>query len=107
MALFKPMLGSRASLDAQEKHAGYAYFCIDDGTFHIDYVDAEGNLQRKQINAKAAEALIGCDITPEKIALWDASVFYIQDTAPTNASVGAIWIDTSVASTTNAEDVSF
>ena len=50
MALFKPLMGSRTSLDVLEKHNGYAYFCTDDGTFHIDYIDAEGNLQRKQIN---------------------------------------------------------
>ena len=57
MALFKPFRGSRASLDIQPLHDGYAYFCIDDGTFHIDYVDSEGNLQRKQLNAKEAETL--------------------------------------------------
>lgn len=62
MALFKPFKGSRVALDAQEKHDGYAYFCTDDGSFHIDYVDANGNLQRKQINAKEAEALVGYDI---------------------------------------------
>ena len=57
MALFKPFRGSRASLDMQPLHDGYAYFCIDDGTFHIDYVDVDGNLQRKQLNAKEAETL--------------------------------------------------
>ena len=50
MALFKPMMGSRTALDSQTKQAGYAWFCTDDGTFHIDYVDAEEKLQRKQIN---------------------------------------------------------
>lgn len=43
-------MGSRTNLDAVAKHSGYAYFCVDDGSFHIDYVDANGNLQRKQIN---------------------------------------------------------
>lgn len=62
MALFKPFRGTRTSLDAQELHDGYAYFCIDDGSFHIDYVDSDGNLQRKQINAKKAEKLIGYDV---------------------------------------------
>lgn len=51
MALFKPMMGNSSALDAQTKQAGYAWFCIDDGSFHIDYVDANGDLQRKQINA--------------------------------------------------------
>ena len=50
MALFKPFRGTRASLDLIEKHDGYAYFCTDDGSFHIDYVDDNGNLQRKQIS---------------------------------------------------------
>ena len=50
MALFKPMIGNSSALDAQAKQAGYAWFCTDDGSFHIDYVDANGNLQRKQIN---------------------------------------------------------
>ena len=40
-------------------HDGYAYFCVDDGTFHIDCTDAEGNLCRKQINAYNAEKLAG------------------------------------------------
>lgn len=59
MALFKHFRGSRASLDAQPLHDGYAYFCVDDGTFHIDCTDAEGNLCRKQINAYNAEKLAG------------------------------------------------
>ena len=51
MALFKPMMGNSSALDSQTKQAGYAWFCVDDGSFHIDYVDADGALQRKQINA--------------------------------------------------------
>lgn len=62
MALFKPFRGSRASLDVQPLHDGYAYFCTDDGSFHIDYVDSDGNLQRKQINAKDAETLCGMSL---------------------------------------------
>lgn len=62
MALFKPFRGTRATLDSQELHDGYAYFCTDDGSFHIDYVDENGNLQRKQINAEEAEKLTGYDI---------------------------------------------
>lgn len=61
MALFKPFRGTRASLP-QELHDGYAYFCTDDGSFHIDYVDSDGNLQRKQINAKDAETLMGMSL---------------------------------------------
>lgn len=50
MALFKQLRGNRASLDEQPLHDGYAYFCVDDGTFHIDAADADGNLHRVQIN---------------------------------------------------------
>lgn len=63
MALFKPFKGSRTSLDAQQLHDGYAYFCTDDGSFHIDYEDKDGKLQRKQINAKKAESLVGYNIS--------------------------------------------
>jgi hypothetical protein len=63
MSLFKPLRGSRTTLDAQPLRDGYAYFCTDDGSFHIDYTDANGNLQRKQIAAYEAEKLIGYDIT--------------------------------------------
>lgn len=57
MALFKPLRGNRSTLEAQALHDGYAYFCTDDGSFHIDYVDADGNLQRKQVNQGDLEAL--------------------------------------------------
>mgnify|MGYP003414493247 CR=1 FL=1 len=58
MALFKPFRGSRVSLDAQPLHDGYAYFCTDDGTFHIDHIDSDGNLQRKQINEDFIKQLL-------------------------------------------------
>ena len=58
MALFKPFKGSRSSLDAQPLHDGYAYFCTDDGSFHIDYADSNSNLHRKQINANLAENVV-------------------------------------------------
>ena len=57
MALFKQLRGNRATLNSQPLVDGYAYFCVDDGTFHIDFKDANGVLQRKQINAKDAESL--------------------------------------------------
>ena len=65
MALWKPFRGSRTSLDNVEKHDGYVYFCTDDGTLFFDYVDSDGNLQRKQINAKDCESVLG--LTLEEI----------------------------------------
>ena len=57
MALFKQLRGSRVALDSQPITDGYAYFCVDDGSFHIDFKDENGTLKRKQINAKNAETL--------------------------------------------------
>ena len=51
MALFKQLRGERTSLDTQPLHDGHAYFCTDDGSFHIDYTNAEGIVRRKQITA--------------------------------------------------------
>lgn len=63
MALWKPFRGNRADLDAVAKHDGYVYWCVDDNSLHFDYKDANGALQRKQINAYEAEKLLGYDIT--------------------------------------------
>ena len=62
MALWKPFRGNRADLGMVEKHDGYVYFCTDDGSLFFDYTDADGNLHRKQINAKDAETLLGHSI---------------------------------------------
>lgn len=61
MALFKTLRGKRENLP-EKKTDGYAYFCIDDGTFWIDYLD-NNTVQRKQINAKEAEELTGMTIS--------------------------------------------
>ena len=58
MALFKSLRGKRENLPSS-KTDGYAYFCTDDGTFWIDYTDDSGAVQRKQINAKDAETIMG------------------------------------------------
>jgi hypothetical protein len=50
MALWKPFRGKRSDLDSVEKHDGWIYFTTDDASLFFDYVDADGNLQRKQIN---------------------------------------------------------
>ena len=63
MALWKPFRGNRNALDAVEKHDGYIYFCIDDGSLFFDHLDSEGNLQRKQVSAKEAESLLGYTIS--------------------------------------------
>lgn len=57
MALWKPLRGSRADLEAVPKQDGYVYFC-DDGTLFFDYADANGIVQRKQINKDYVEHLL-------------------------------------------------
>lgn len=87
MAFFKILRGNRDSLDSTPKNDGYAYFCIDDGTFHIDYVDKDSVLQRKQINANEAEKLIGYNVS---------TVLNSDDTEiPTSNSVIEYVIDSS------------
>lgn len=62
MALFKSLRGKRENLPST-KTDGYAYFCTDNGTFWIDYKDENGSLQRKQLNAKDAETLLGASLS--------------------------------------------
>ena len=57
MALFKQLRGSRASLNTQPLHDGYAYFCTDDGSFHIDCTDGNNALKRKQITASKTSTI--------------------------------------------------
>ncbi len=86
MALFKQFRGNRASLDAQPLTDGYAYFCVDDGTFHIDYADENGVLHRKQISAKDAETLMGVSLDELKneIATQDAVILHEAQTYADN-----------------------
>lgn len=49
MALFKVFRGQRNDLDSVTKVDGHAYFCTDDGSFWIDYLDGE-EVKRKQVN---------------------------------------------------------
>lgn len=57
MALFKPLRGNRSSLETQPLHDGYAYFCTDDGSFHIDCTDTNGILKRKQITVSKTSTI--------------------------------------------------
>ena len=58
MALFKPFRGNSTGLDAVPKTDGHAYFCTDDGTFWIDYLDPSDNqVKRKFVNETITKAL--------------------------------------------------
>ena len=80
MALFKQLRGNRASLNTQPLVDGYAYFCVDDGTFHIDFKDENGVLRRKQINAKDAESLCGMSLDEIKAYTDNAIVSHNNST---------------------------
>lgn len=92
MALFKSLRGKRENLPST-KTDGYAYFCIDDGTFWIDYKDENGTVQRKQLNAKEAELLAGASLStvlnssdieiPTSKAVKNSPAFTGTPTAPT------------------------
>jgi phage-related tail fiber protein len=60
--MLKTLWGKRQNLP-EVKAAGNTYFCKDDATLHIDYVDENGNLQRQQMNAKDAETLNGASLS--------------------------------------------
>lgn len=63
MSLFKPLWGKRSNLDSTEQTEGTVYFCKDDGTVHVDYIDDNGDIQRLQINAKDAETISGTPLS--------------------------------------------
>ena len=90
MALFKTFRGKRADLGAQELRDGFAYFCTDDGTFHIDFLDTDGTVKRKQINAKDAETLLGHSIEEFLIASENGSFAHGEGSvaAGTNSYAG-------------------
>ena len=58
MALFKISRGDSSNLPST-KTDGWAYFCSDSGGFYIDFEDADGNLQRKQINESDINTMSG------------------------------------------------
>ena len=61
MALFKISKGLKANLPSV-KNAGHCWYTIDDSKLYIDYEDENGELQRKALNAKDAETLMGASL---------------------------------------------
>lgn len=53
MSIFKPLWGNRSMLDTKEKADGNFYFCKDDSTLYVDYIDDNGELQRSQISSSS------------------------------------------------------
>lgn len=62
MALFKINKGLKDNLPAA-KTEGYCWYTTDDSLFYIDYVDENGVLLRKALNAKDAETLTGASLS--------------------------------------------
>lgn len=62
MALFKVNKGLKENLPSI-KTEGYCWYTTDDSLFYIDYKDQNGTLQRKALNAKDAETLMGASLS--------------------------------------------
>ena len=62
MALFKISKGLKANLPST-KTEGYCWYTTDDSLFYIDYKDENGTLQRRALNAKDAETLMGASLS--------------------------------------------
>lgn len=111
MALFKVSKGLNTNLP-ETLTEGYCWYTYNDSKFYIDFKDENGVLSRKALNAQEAEKLTGYDIAtilnsseveiPTSQAVLNAIDgltaddlgIYVQDTEPTDAEDGAIWIDT-------------
>ncbi len=61
MALFKIAKGLKANLPSV-KTAGHCWYTTDDSLFYIDYEDENGEIQRKALNAKDAETIMGASL---------------------------------------------
>lgn len=61
MALFRVSKGLAENLPST-KTAGYCWYTYDDSKFYIDYEDENGELQRKALNAKDAETIMGASL---------------------------------------------
>ena len=101
MALFKNLRGKRENLPTA-KTAGYAYFCTDDGSFHIDYMDDSGEVQRKQINADNANNANTVNNHTVQTDVPSDAVFtdtittnvIVSATQPTGQNAGDFWYKT-------------
>ena len=63
MGLLRFLRGKRSSLHDTSLTDGSVYVCTDDGTVHFDYIDANGNVQRQQVNAGNADSLAGATLS--------------------------------------------
>ena len=62
MALFKHFRGGLTTLNEQALQNICANLCVDDGPFHIDFVDTDVNLQIKQIDLNNSKNAINAVI---------------------------------------------
>jgi hypothetical protein len=63
MGFLRFLRGKRKSLDNVSLKDGNVYVCTDDSTLHFDYIDDDGNIQRRQFNADNAEKLSGATLS--------------------------------------------
>ena len=76
MALWKPLLGTSDALKDVPLHAGYVYWCTNDGSLHFDYEDSDGTVKRRQVNAKDAETI--CGVSLDEIKNYSAQADFNQ-----------------------------
>lgn len=107
MALFKIFKGLAENLPST-KTAGYCWYTFDDSKFYIDYEDENGTLQRKALNAKDAETIMGASLadvlnndsleipTSQAVysAIESATEVYVGPNMPTDPNI-KVWINTS------------
>ena len=92
MALWKAFKGSSENLKDVELHAGYVYFCTDDGSLFFDYADDTGNLFRKQVSADDCKTLTGVSLEELKneIATQDVAILHEAQTYAMNQTIVAL-----------------
>ena len=61
MALFKVSKGTSQNLPSTLTD-GYCWYTYDDSKFYIDYINENGDLTRKALNAQDAETLTGASL---------------------------------------------
>ena len=109
MAVVKFLRGNNTSLDTAQKQDGCIYFCMDDGSIYIDYIDSAGVIQRKQLNAKDAETLGGRDlttildyVTKELVEDLKPEIYYYSTLSSAITDIEADTVENAIANTDEA-----
>lgn len=99
MTLFRFLRGSSQNIKNTPLTDGYIYFCTDNGTLHFDHTDADGNLQRTQINAANAETLCGMTLEELKAYIDSPVIIDVTELPTDDIETGAFYRVNKIAST--------